>query len=61
MDRPIPKKWLEPSRFSAEIGASDYETVLLRACPGGLSLNNRLNRLCSSKSYSPATANRDRA
>jgi Fic family protein len=44
MNRPIPKKWLEPFRFSAELGALDYEAAFTPRLPRRTALN-RLNRL----------------
>lgn len=39
MDRPIPKKWLEPFRLSAEMGALDYEASFTRHLPRRTALN----------------------
>lgn len=44
MHRPIPKKWLEPFRISAELGALDYEVAFTPRLPRRTALN-RLNRL----------------
>ena len=44
MDRPIPKKWLEPFRLSEELGALDYEVAHAPRLPRRTALN-RLNRL----------------
>jgi Fic family protein len=44
MNRPIPKKWLEPFRFSAELVALDYEAAFTPRLPRRTALN-RLNRL----------------
>lgn len=44
MNRPIPKKWLEPFRISAELGALDYEVAFTPRLPRRTALN-RLNRL----------------
>ncbi|MEI7909278.1 MAG: hypothetical protein WCK77_06550 [Verrucomicrobiota bacterium] len=40
MNRPIPKKWLEPFRISAELGALEYEAAFTPR-----TALNRLNRL----------------
>lgn len=44
MNRPIPKKWLEPFRFSSELGALDYEAAFTPRLPRRTALN-WLNRL----------------
>lgn len=44
MNRPIPKKWLEPFRLNAELGALDYETAFTPRLPRRTALN-RLTRL----------------
>jgi hypothetical protein len=44
MNRPIPTKWLEPFRLSAELGALDYEAAF----------TPRLNRLLLSSPSTPA-------
>jgi Fic family protein len=44
MNRPIPKKWLEPFRFGTELGALDYEAAFTPRLPRRTALN-RLNRL----------------
>lgn len=44
MNRPIPKKWLEPFRISSELAALDYEATFTPRLPRRTALN-RLNRL----------------
>lgn len=44
MERPIPRKWLEPFRVKAELGALDYESGFTPRLPRRTALN-RLNRL----------------
>lgn len=44
MIQPIPKRWLEPFRYSSEMGALDYEAAFTPRLPRRTALN-RLNRL----------------
>lgn len=33
MNRPLPKKWLEPFRLATELGAIDYEVAFVPRLP----------------------------